>query len=130
MPNLTSTQEHPHDRHTRQSVTPAHDRGYDDPQVRTADATRLHPRRQELQRFSWRFAGQGCLADAHGRKTAQGLLIEAKLSQGELAKLLATSRESVNKQLACWQRDGIVRMTDGAITPFDGEALQQILEQD
>ena len=70
------------------------------------------------------------LARAHGRQTAQGLLIETKLSQGELAKSLATSRESVNKQLARWQRDGILRVVDGAITLVDREALRQVLEQD
>jgi len=70
------------------------------------------------------------LARAHGRQTTQGLLIETKLSQGELAKALATSRESVNKQLARWQREGILRVADGAITLIDREALRQILERD
>ena len=70
------------------------------------------------------------LAEAYGRKTPQGRLIEAKLSQGELAKLLATSRESVNKQLARWQREGIVRITEGAIILVDEDALRHIRDQD
>ena len=70
------------------------------------------------------------LARTHGRQTERGLLIEAKLSQGELAKSLGTSRESVNKQLARWQRDGFIRVADGAITLVDREALRQVLERD
>lgn len=70
------------------------------------------------------------LARAHGRQTEQGLLIGTRLSQGELAKSLATSRESVNKQLARWQRDGILRVIDGTITLIDRGALQAVLEQD
>src|SRR5436309_336173 len=34
--SLTSGQEHADDQRTRQSVTPAHDRTYDDPQIRAA----------------------------------------------------------------------------------------------
>lgn len=70
------------------------------------------------------------LARTHGRQMERGLLIDTKLSQGELAKSLATSRESVNKQLARWQRDGIIRVVEGAITLIDREALRQVLEQD
>jgi CRP/FNR family cyclic AMP-dependent transcriptional regulator len=70
------------------------------------------------------------LARTHGRQTERGLLIDTKLSQGELAKSLGTSRESVNKQLARWQRDGFLRVVDGAITVVDREGLRQVLEQD
>lgn len=70
------------------------------------------------------------LARAHGRQTERGLLIDTKLSQGELAKSLATSRESVNKQLARWQRDGIIRIVEGAVTLVDRDALRQALERD
>lgn len=70
------------------------------------------------------------LARTHGRQTGRELLIEPKLSQGELAKSLGTSRESVNKQLARWQRDGILRVVEGAITLLDREALRQVLERD
>lgn len=70
------------------------------------------------------------LARTHGRQTERGLQIETKLSQGELAKALGTTRESVNKQLARWQRDGMIRVVDGAITLVDREGLRQVLEQD
>ena len=70
------------------------------------------------------------LARTHGRPTERGLQIETKLSQGELAKALGTTRESVNKQLARWQRDGIIRVVEGAITLVDREALRQVLERD
>jgi len=71
--NLTSGQEHPDDPRTREPVTPAHDRRHDDPQVRAADAGRLHPRRQELQRFPGRFAGQGELRGRAPLSAAPGL---------------------------------------------------------
>jgi CRP/FNR family transcriptional regulator, cyclic AMP receptor protein len=70
------------------------------------------------------------LAGAQGRATSQGLRIDTKLSQGDLAKQLATSRETVNKQLARWQREGVLRLDDGAITVLDSEALQRVLDQD
>jgi len=70
------------------------------------------------------------LARTHGRQTERGLLLETKQSQGELAKALGTSRESVNKQLARWQRDGIIQLADGLITLLDREALRQVLESD
>lgn len=70
------------------------------------------------------------LARTHGRQTERGLVIETTLSQGELAKSLGTSRESVNKQLARWQRDGIIRVVEGTITLLDREALRQVLERD
>ena len=70
------------------------------------------------------------LAGGQGRSTTQGLRIDTKLSQGELAKQLATSRETVNKQLARWQREGVLRLDEGAITVLDSEALQRILGQD
>lgn len=70
------------------------------------------------------------LARTNGRQTERGLLLEKTLSQGELAKALGTSRESVNKQLARWQRDGFIRVVDGTITLVNREGLRQVLEQD
>jgi hypothetical protein len=48
LPNLTSRQEHSHDRQGYQPVAPAHDRGHDDPQARAEDPSVHHPCRQEL----------------------------------------------------------------------------------
>jgi len=37
------------------------------------------------------------------------------LSQGDLASIISSSREAVNRQLADWQRSGLVELLDGAI---------------
>ena len=39
------------------------------------------------------------LADAHGVKTDEGIIIDVRLTQQELASMVGASRESVNKVL-------------------------------
>ncbi len=49
------------------------------------------------------------LADCHGRPAAGGgLHIDLGLSQRELGELIGMSRESVNKQLGRWRRQGLI----------------------
>jgi CRP/FNR family transcriptional regulator, cyclic AMP receptor protein len=52
-----------------------------------------------------------------------------QFSQRELANMVGGTRESVNKCLAAWQRDGIVQMSGGAITISNMPALEIISEQ-
>lgn len=56
------------------------------------------------------------LARVYGTQTAQGLRIGLHLCQQELANLVGTSRESVNKQLGAWQAEGLIAMKQGLIT--------------
>ena len=70
------------------------------------------------------------IAGAKGVKTARGIRISAALTQSELANMVGTSRESINRQLARWQRDGIVHLAQGAITITDAAALQRIVDAD
>ncbi|MFO1430057.1 MAG: Crp/Fnr family transcriptional regulator [Candidatus Competibacteraceae bacterium] len=63
------------------------------------------------------------LAEIHGRQTPRGLLIKVKLSQQELGNLVATSRESVNKQLRAWQAQGLLQIQQGYITVIDPKKL-------
>ncbi|PWC37782.1 Crp/Fnr family transcriptional regulator [Azospirillum sp. TSO35-2] len=64
------------------------------------------------------------LADAFGRPAADGsVLLDIKLSQQQLGCLVGVSRESVNKLLNEWQRNGIIALSGGRITILDGEAL-------
>jgi CRP/FNR family transcriptional regulator, cyclic AMP receptor protein len=66
------------------------------------------------------------LAHTYGRKTSAGLHIELKLSQYDLGNLSATSRESINKQLRTWQKQGLIQINNGYITicrPDDMEKL-------
>jgi CRP-like cAMP-binding protein len=66
------------------------------------------------------------LAAEHGRRTADGLLIDLKISQSELGAFVGLSRENVNRQLSAWRDGGIVSQRNGRIlihVPKDLEAL-------
>jgi CRP-like cAMP-binding protein len=55
------------------------------------------------------------LGDDYGRPTPQGTRIELKLSQRDLSNLVASSRESVNKQLRTWREAGVVHFEEGLL---------------
>ncbi len=55
------------------------------------------------------------LAADYGRPCPEGTRIDLKLSQRDLSNLVATSRESVNKQLRAWRESGVVDLVDGYI---------------
>jgi CRP-like cAMP-binding protein len=55
------------------------------------------------------------LATDYGRPTGAGLRIGLKLSQRDLANLVASTRESVNKQLRLWREAGIIDVDDNHI---------------
>jgi CRP/FNR family cyclic AMP-dependent transcriptional regulator len=59
-------------------------------------------------------------AGAGGGKRA-----EIDLSQRTLGNVIGFTRESVNKQLAQWQKDGIVALADGRIAILDAAALER-----
>jgi CRP-like cAMP-binding protein len=66
------------------------------------------------------------LAEGYGRETAEGVLIEAKLSQQDLANLVGTSRESVNKQLRAWEEGGWLRVERGGVLLLRREKLEEL----
>lgn len=70
------------------------------------------------------------LATRWGVKTAQGVRIEQRLNQSELGDLVATSRESINKLIKSWRKEGVVAMADGYITILDEKALKRISEHE
>ncbi len=49
------------------------------------------------------------------------------LSQNELATIAGGSRESVNKQLHVWQREGLIALGRGAIVIRDAAALERLV---
>lgn len=63
------------------------------------------------------------LARTYGKKTPNGTRIEIHLYQQELANMVGTSRESINKQLAIWQQDGIASMDHGYLVVHKYEHL-------
>lgn len=48
------------------------------------------------------------------------------LSQGELANMVGATRETVNKCLKGWQRQGLIRIDDGQVTVTNRSAFQTL----
>ena len=65
------------------------------------------------------------LGETLGQPAADGVLISRRLTQLELAEMIGSSRESVNKWLSFYQRQGVIRMERGLITIVRPAALQQ-----
>ncbi len=55
-------------------------------------------------------------------------MLRIQFSQRELANMVGGSRESVNKCLRNWQRNGLVRISDGSIVITDRRALENIAD--
>lgn len=69
------------------------------------------------------------LMELYGEKgEGGGILIGLNLPQQELARMMGTSRESVNKQLQVWRAQGWVELARGRVTIHDPEALRDVLE--
>jgi len=50
-------------------------------------------------------------------------------SQRELANMVGGTRESVNKCLGVWQREGVIEVSEGSITIVNPPALERIAER-
>ena len=61
--------------------------------------------------------------------SAKAQMEKIKLSQRELANMLGGTRESVNKCLRKWQREGIVKISEGSIIITKQAALEDIAEE-
>ena len=55
------------------------------------------------------------LADTYGVKRANGVLIDLKIGQRDLGAFIATTRESVGKQLNLWREEGLVEKESGRL---------------
>jgi CRP-like cAMP-binding protein len=67
------------------------------------------------------------LTESHGVPADEGTRIGMRLSQRELAAMMGTSREAVNKQLRAWQGDGMIVLRRGSITVVDQERLADVV---
>ena len=67
------------------------------------------------------------LADDYGHKTGDGVRINVRLSQKDLSNLAATSRESVNKQMAVWRSKGVLATEGGSMILRDRAALEELV---
>ncbi len=65
------------------------------------------------------------LADGHGQTEEGGVRILPKLTQTELAGMIGASRESVNKWLAFYERQKLIRLNRGQIMVLEPVGLQK-----
>lgn len=70
------------------------------------------------------------LAEEHGEPTPKGRRLSLRLSQGELATLVAATRESVNKQLRAWTEQELVSLDQGRLVICDEAGLRMLVEGD
>ena len=68
------------------------------------------------------------LAADYGRQGEEGTRIDIKLSQRDLSNLVASTRESVNKQLRAWQALGILDSRHGRTILLDPQKLADLVE--
>jgi CRP/FNR family transcriptional regulator, cyclic AMP receptor protein len=67
------------------------------------------------------------LAEHPDRPDLRGRSLDLHLSQRELGNIVGSSRESVNKQLQIWQRDGLIELAKGSIVIHDAAAIEQLV---
>ncbi len=68
------------------------------------------------------------LVGTYGQPVAGGIEIGLRLSQQELAHMMATTRESVNKQLQSWSQLGWIDLQRSRVTVTNVAALENLLE--
>lgn len=68
------------------------------------------------------------MADHYGKPTENGLLIDLRISQSDLGNLIASTRESVNRQLSAWTQEGVIVIDQGKITLLDRETLSSLAQ--
>jgi len=67
------------------------------------------------------------LAEQYGEEQEDGTTrLDLRLSQSQLGHMLGTSRESINKQLRLWEREGLVGSRDSRIVIHDRAALEAL----
>jgi CRP/FNR family cyclic AMP-dependent transcriptional regulator len=97
---------------------------------RVSEITRAHSDRVALTAFydaRSRLARLLCgFAESHGVPTPQGRRIELPLSQRTLAGLVGVRRESVNRLIAEFERQGALRFEDGIITILKEQVLRSV----
>lgn len=69
------------------------------------------------------------LAERHGRPTPEGLHIDLPLTQAELATIVGTTRESINKALMVLRARAWVDVDGTRFTVLDAEALRRMVEE-
>ncbi len=65
------------------------------------------------------------LARTHGRQERDGLVVGMRLTHGEVASMIGSSRESVNRCLKQWEREGLIAYHGGLLTLRRPDALRE-----
>jgi CRP-like cAMP-binding protein len=65
------------------------------------------------------------LAKSQGQPASEGGILIPKLTQAELANLCGVTRESANKWLRFYNREGLLTYENGQITIVDPERLRR-----
>ncbi len=63
---------------------------------------------------------------AHGAPSGDGGAVTLRITQQELAGMVGAARESVNKQLHVWQKEGVLRLGKRLIEIDDIDALESL----
>jgi CRP-like cAMP-binding protein len=69
------------------------------------------------------------LAKAYGRKQGKRIFLDVKLTQRDLANLVGMTRESINKQLCKWRRQGVIAFRGKQYTILDFGYLKQEIKK-
>jgi CRP/FNR family cyclic AMP-dependent transcriptional regulator len=64
------------------------------------------------------------LGETRGQPGPQGIIIGSRLTQGDLANMVGTTRESVNKWLRYYAQKGLLRHERGHVTLLDTQRLR------
>ena len=68
------------------------------------------------------------LAESYGKQTPDGLRVELRLSQEEWGDLVGATRESVNKQLRTWTKEGYLSVEDRRVIIHRIDALERLAD--
>jgi CRP-like cAMP-binding protein len=68
------------------------------------------------------------LAERHGQAAPDGIVVASQVTQSELAGMVGATRESVNKWLRAFERQGLVRWSKGTITLLRAADLRRRVE--
>ncbi|ARU63726.1 hypothetical protein CBW65_23895 [Tumebacillus avium] len=68
------------------------------------------------------------LSDEYGRVTPEGIVLDINLSHQELAKMIGSTREGVNRMMSQLKKADILDVVRGEITVFDAQRLQDFLK--
>jgi CRP/FNR family cyclic AMP-dependent transcriptional regulator len=66
------------------------------------------------------------LAERHGRRRDDGVLIDLRLSQDDLAVMIGVGRQTINRLLKTLEQDGVATVNYASVTIQSLEALQRL----